>query len=74
MASALWTATSHESLIGPPSELIHVDDFQRSSCESAVLTAPELLEEISEDIDPALQESVASECRWVSRMNNRATR
>ncbi|KAF8482904.1 snRNA-activating protein of 50kDa MW C terminal-domain-containing protein, partial [Russula ochroleuca] len=55
---------SHESLIGPPSELIHIDDFLRSSCESAarVFTLPGLPEQISEGVDPELQDSIVSEC------------
>jgi hypothetical protein len=76
MASATWTAASHESLIGPPSELIHINDFLRSSGDSAadVPTVADLPEQSSEDIDPALYDSIASECRWVSRTNDRTTR
>ncbi len=71
-----WTAASHESLIGPPSELIHINDFLRSSHDSIahVLTEPDLLRHSSEGIDPAPQDSIASECRWVSRTNDRSTR
>jgi hypothetical protein len=72
MASVLWSAASHESLIGPPSELIHIDDFKRSSRES--VGCVDLPQEFSEDIDPVLQESIVSECRWVSRTNDRTTR
>ena len=76
MAAAPWSAASHESLIGPPSELINIDDFLRSSRESAarVFTVSDVSERISEGVDPELQDSIASECRWVSRTNDRATR
>lgn len=76
MAAAPWSAASHESLIGPPSEPIHIDDFLRSSRESAarVLTVPDLPEQLSEGVNPELQDSIASECRWVYRTNDRVTR
>ena len=69
MTSVPWSAASHESLIGPPSELIHINDFLRSSCESAarVFTVPDLPQQFPEGVDPALQDSVVPECRWVSR-------
>ncbi len=68
-----WTAASHESLIGPPSELIHIGDFLRSSRDSAadVLSVPDLPEQSSESIDAALQDSIVSECRCVCRTNDR---
>ena len=79
MASVLWSAASHESLIGPPSELIHINDFLRSESATRVLTVPDLSQQAPEDtIDPVLQDqdqdSIASECRWVFRTNNRTTR
>lgn len=73
MASVTWTAASHESLIGPSSELIHINDFLRSSGDSAAGVLPTAAgipeEQSSEGIDPALNDSIASECRWVSRPN-----
>jgi hypothetical protein len=77
MASVPWSPASHESLIGPPSELIHIDDFLRSESAARVLTVPDLPQQLSESvIDPVLQDqdSIASECRWVSRTNNTTTR
>lgn len=76
MASVTWTAASHESLIGPPSELIHINDFLRSSGDSTpdVPTVADLPERSSEGIDSTLYDSIASECRWVSRTNDRTTR
>jgi hypothetical protein len=75
MASVTWTPASHESLIGPPSELIHINDFLRSSGDGAadVPMVAGLPEQSSEGIDPALCDSIASECRWVFRTNDRAT-
>ncbi|KAI0264797.1 hypothetical protein BGY98DRAFT_1039103 [Russula aff. rugulosa BPL654] len=61
MASATWTAASHESLIGPPSELIHINDFLRSSGDSGA-DVPTVPEQSSEGIDPTLHDSIASEC------------
>ena len=76
MASVTWTAASHESLIGPPSELIHINDFLRGSGDSAadVPTVTDFPEQSSEGIGPTLYDSIASECRWVSRTNDRTTR
>ncbi len=76
MASVTWTAASHESLIGPPSELIHINDLLRTSGNSVVdvPTVADFPEQSSESIDPALYDSIASECRWVSRTNDRTTR
>ena len=75
MASVTWTAASHESLIGPPSELIHINDFLHSSGGSVanVPTAADLSEQSSEGIDPTLYGSIASECRWVCWTNDRTT-
>ena len=73
MASATWTAASHESLIGPPSELIHINNFLRSFGDSGA-DVPTVPEQSSEGIDPALHDSIASECRWVSRTNDRTIR
>ena len=79
MASVPWSAASHESLIGPPSELIHINDFLRNESAARVLTVPDLPPLVPEDaIDPVLQDldqdSIASECRWVFRTNDRVTR
>ena len=65
MAAAPWSAASHESLIGPPSEFINIDDFLRRSRESAarVSAVPDVPEQFSEGVDPELQDSIASECR-----------
>jgi hypothetical protein len=72
MHSATWTAASHESLIGPPSELIHIIDFLRGSRDSVALTSAHLWH-VSEDVDSAEQDPIMSECRWVPRTNDGIT-
>ena len=74
MSSVTWSAASHESLIGPPSELIHIDDFLRGARDSAGLESdhPQDLNERVVPVPP--QDPIASECRWVSRTNDRTTR
>ena len=71
MGSVTWSAASHESLIGPPSELIHIDDFLRGARDSPAVSEPP---HISESIDLVLEDPIAFECRWVSRKNVRTTR
>jgi len=73
MHSVTWTAASHESLIGPPSELIHINDFLRDARDSAALESDHL-QHVSESVDPAQQDTIASECRWVPRTNDGITR
>ncbi len=76
MGSVTWTAASHESLIGPPSELIHIDDFLCGARDSAALrlTASDHPQHSVEGVDPAPQDLIVSECRWVSRADEGATR
>lgn len=71
MSSVTWSPASHESLIGPPSELIHIDDFLRSARDSAehVFVAPDPLQQ-AERVEPMPQDPVVSECRWVSHTND----
>jgi len=57
-----WSAASHESLIGPPSELIHIDDFLRGARDSAVLVSDHP-RHVDESVDPVPQDPIASECR-----------
>jgi len=74
MSSVTWSAASHESLIGPPSELIHIDDFLRGARDSTALESDHP-RHVDESVDPVhSQDPIASECRWVSRTNNRTTR
>jgi hypothetical protein len=61
MSSATWSAASHESLIGPPSELIDIEEFLRSARDSA---AQDLPHEVAEDVVDMPQGSIARECRW----------
>ena len=72
MGSVTWSAASHESLIGPPSELIHIDDFLRGARDSAVLVS-DYPRHVDESVDPVPQDPIASECRWVSHTNDRTT-
>lgn len=64
MGSVTWSAATHESLIGPPSELIHIDDFLRGARDSAALPSdhPGHVDD-DESIDPVPQDPIASECR-----------
>lgn len=73
MGSVTWSAASHESLIGPPSELIHIDDFLSGARDSAALGSNPP-QDINESVDLVLQDPIAFECRWVSRKNDRTTR
>ena len=73
MGSVTWSAASHESLIGPPSELIHIDDFLSGARDTAAL-ASNPPQDINESVDLVLQDPIAFECRWVSRKNDRTTR
>ncbi|KAH9979175.1 snRNA-activating protein of 50kDa MW C terminal-domain-containing protein [Russula compacta] len=63
MSSVTWSPASHESLIGPPSELIHIDNFLRSARDSAehVVVAPDPLQQV-EHVEPMPQDPVVSEC------------
>ncbi|KAF8274461.1 snRNA-activating protein of 50kDa MW C terminal-domain-containing protein [Lactarius quietus] len=54
-----WTALSHESLIGPSSELVNVGDFLRGA--SDVFT-PSALQEAADDADSTQQGAIMSEC------------
>jgi hypothetical protein len=62
MGSVPWTAASHESLIGPPSEPIHIDDFLSSIRDSAAFGFTPS-NGVAESVDPVTQDPVASECR-----------
>lgn len=58
MNPVTWSALSHESLIGPPSELVNVDDFLRGARDSSAL-----LQQAADDVDPAQQGDIEAECR-----------
>jgi hypothetical protein len=68
-----WMAASHESLIGPPSELINIHDFLRGTSDSGAL-APDHPRHLVEGVDSVQQDTVVSECRWVSHINDSITR
>ncbi|KAH9960424.1 snRNA-activating protein of 50kDa MW C terminal-domain-containing protein [Russula dissimulans] len=65
MGSVTWSAASHESLIGPPSELINIADFLRSARNSGAypFAAPDAPQQIVEGVDHQPQDSILSECR-----------
>jgi hypothetical protein len=75
MDSVTWKAASHESLTGTgtPSELVHVNDFLRGAHDSAALVSYHP-QNVAEDEDPAQQDSIVTECRWVPRTDGRITR
>ncbi|KAI9442163.1 snRNA-activating protein of 50kDa MW C terminal-domain-containing protein [Lactarius indigo] len=64
MNPVTWSALSHESLIGPPSELVDVGDFLRGARDSLapVFTPSTPLQQAVADIDPAQHGAIMSEC------------
>jgi hypothetical protein len=58
-----WTALSHESLIGPPSEPINIDDFLRGACENSAPPSAILQQTAQHD-------AIISECRWVAHISH----
>jgi hypothetical protein len=68
MSTVTWSAASHESNIGPPSELIHIGDFLREAHDNVAHTsiAVSLSQQAAGGVDLVPQDDVASECRLVS--------
>lgn len=60
-----WTALSHESLIGPPSELVNIDDFLRGARENSAPPSAILQQAAS----PVQLDAIISECRWVPHIS-----
>ncbi|KAI9508786.1 snRNA-activating protein of 50kDa MW C terminal-domain-containing protein [Russula earlei] len=63
MSSVTWSAASNESLIGPPSEPIHIGEFLGSArdnvaCASAAPASPQ---QVAGGVNPS-QDSIVSEC------------
>jgi hypothetical protein len=71
MSTVIWTAVSQESIIGPPSELIHIDDFlgDARNNEACGFMTSGLAAGGGADFVP--QDDIASECRLVSHTSNR---
>ncbi len=64
MNTVTWSALSHESLIGPPSELINIGDFSRGARDdTALFMPPTVLQQVAEGVDPTRREAILSECR-----------
>ncbi|KAH9178250.1 hypothetical protein EDB89DRAFT_1930202 [Lactarius sanguifluus] len=63
MNPVTWSALSHESLIGPPSELVDVGDFLRGARDnSASVFTPLALLQQAANVGPAQQGAIMSEC------------
>jgi len=71
MKPVTWSALAHESLIGPPSELVNIDDFLRGARDNSapVFTPSALLQQAADDVDLAQQGAIMSECRWVTHIS-----
>ncbi|KAH9083455.1 snRNA-activating protein of 50kDa MW C terminal-domain-containing protein [Lactarius deliciosus] len=64
MNPVTWSALSHESLIGPPSELIDVGDFLRGTRDSSasVFTPLAPLQQAADDVGSGQEGAIESEC------------
>jgi hypothetical protein len=73
MSTVTWTAVSQESIIGPPSELIHIDHFlsdARNNEARAFMTSGHSQQAAGGGADFVPQDDIASECRLVSHTSN----
>ncbi|KAI0254056.1 snRNA-activating protein of 50kDa MW C terminal-domain-containing protein [Lactifluus subvellereus] len=64
MSTVTLSAASHESHIGPSSQLIHIDDFlceARNNVAHASM-ASDLSLQAAQGVDPVLQDDIAAEC------------
>jgi hypothetical protein len=68
MDPVTWTALSHESLIGPPSALVNIDDFLRGARDNStpVFNPSAPLQPVPDGVDP---DAIVSECRWVAHIS-----
>jgi hypothetical protein len=76
MSTVTWSAASHESNIGPPSELVHIDDFL---CEARDNVAHEFMPsglspQAVGGVDVVPQVDIASECWLVFHNSNKIMR
>lgn len=76
MSTVTLSTASHESHIGPPSQLIHIDDFLRDARDDVAHAsmASDLSLQAAQVVDPVLQDDIAAECWLVSQTSDMDTR
>ncbi|KAI0305718.1 snRNA-activating protein of 50kDa MW C terminal-domain-containing protein [Multifurca ochricompacta] len=65
MSSVTCSTASHESFIGPSSELIDIDDFLlsvRNNSAHVFIPPPDFFPQAAESVNPRRQDDIASEC------------